>query len=270
MCLIIFAHQVRPETPLIVAANRDEFHTRPSQPAAFWDDEYAATGILAGRDLVGGGTWLGITASGRFAAVTNIRDPSQAELKPRSRGELTRDFLAGTQSPGTYCDRLRAHFNEFAGFNLLVGDRESLYYVNNFAERIEALAPGIYGLSNGQINNDWPKVKLGRARLAQLLEDPGTLDSDNLLALMSDREAAADEQLPDTGIPRELERKLSSAFIVNSERHYGTCCSTAVIRSADGGLRFSERNFDRHGEPASSHFYALPADAACASRRRPA
>lgn len=259
MCLIIFAHQLSPETPLVVAANRDEFYARPSRPAAFWDDEYEAAGILAGRDLLGGGTWLGITRSGRFAAVTNIRDPSQAELKPRSRGELTRDFLAGAMSPATYCDSLRAHFEEFAGFNLLVGDRENLYYVNNFAGRIEALAPGIYGLSNGQINSDWPKVKLGRARLAQRLENAATLDSDSLLALMGDREAASDDQLPDTGIPRELERKLSSAFIVNSERLYGTCCSTAFIRSADGGARFSERNFDHHGEPASAHFYALPA-----------
>ena len=259
MCLILFAHQVHPETPLVVAANRDEFHTRPSEPAAFWRDDYADAGILAGRDLIGGGTWLGITAGGRFAAVTNIRDPSQAELKPRSRGELTRDFLAGAMSPATYCDRLRARFDEFAGFNLLVGDRDSLYYVNNFAGRVEALTPGVYGLSNGQLNSDWPKVRLGRARLARLLEAPAALNSDSLLALMADRTPAADGELPDTGIPKALERKLSSAFIVNDERRYGTCCSTAVIRGTDGSVRFGEQNFDHRGEPTSSHFYALPA-----------
>lgn len=263
MCLIIFAHQALDRYPLVVAANRDEFFTRETAEAAFWSSDHPD--VLGGRDLLAGGTWLGLSRQGRFAAVTNIRDPSQLEVKPRSRGELTREFLTGAQSARDYCRDLEQHFDDYAGYNLLVSDGRDLCYVNNLHGRIEVLEPGIYGLSNGLLNNDWPKVRRGRERLASLLEQPELLKTDALLGLMADRQPASDDELPDTGVPLELERKLSSAFIHNPERLYGTRCSSAVILSAEGRHRFSERNFDDQGETGSSHYFQFDSPALAAS-----
>lgn len=257
MCLIVFAHQLLPGFPLVLSANRDEFYTRPTAEAAFWQEDHPQ--ILAGRDLIAGGTWLGITRQGRFAAVTNIRDPSQPELRPRSRGDLTREFLASDRSAAGFCQELRSHFADFAGFNLLVSDGREMVYANNLLDRIETLEPGLYGLSNGELNSDWPKVNAARRGLQNLLAEPDKFSSDALLGLLSDRQRAADSELPDTGMPLELERKLSSAFIHNPERLYGTRCSTGLILADDGQHRFGERNFNEQAELQSCHFFSLPA-----------
>ena len=257
MCLIIIAYQADPRYPLIVAANRDEFFTRPSMQADFWDDENSTQQVLAGRDLIAGGTWLGINRSGRFAAVTNIRDPSQTEPRPRSRGELTRDFLIGEQTAQQYCDSLRSEFEKFAGYNLLVGDRHSLIYVNNQQEEISKIEPGIHGLSNGLLNSSWPKISRGKQCLEDLLDNEQELRTDELITMMRDRTQASDADLPNTGIPLELERKLSSAFIQNTERSYGTLCSSAVIIDDAGDIRFSEQNYDKSGAKTEVHFYYL-------------
>lgn len=262
MCLIVFAFQVDPDFPLIMAANRDEFHTRPADPAQFWQGPGPAASILAGRDRLSGGTWLGVNRNGRVAAVTNIRDPSQPEAKVRSRGELTRDFLISSASPLDYCKALVASFHEFAGYNLIVGDRDNVAYVNSLAKRVEALNPGIYGLSNGQLNNDWPKVIRARAQLSKLIKDRNHLNTDALIGIMADRREADDAELPETGLPRALERKLSSAFIIDAERLYGTRCSTGLIIDAHGGLRFGEQNFDQSGEPTDRHYFLLEPGAA--------
>lgn len=257
MCLIIFAYRTDPRFPLLVAANRDEFFTRPTAQADFWQ---TATGnpILAGRDLQAGGTWLGVTASGRFAAVTNIRDPAQTEVRARSRGELTTAFLEGGLNAADYCAGLPDGFADYAGYNLLVADGEQLLYVNNIERSTEVLTPGIYGLSNGRLNSDWPKVSKGRRRLTALLARDLPASTDDLLDMMYDDQPAALDELPDTGLPRELEQTLSAPFIRNPERQYGTRCSTAVVLAADGGVRFSEANFDAHARPAGKHFYQLP------------
>lgn len=257
MCLIIIAYQADPRYPLVVAANRDEFFTRASAQADFWADEISTQQVLAGRDLVAGGTWLGISRSGRFAAVTNIRDPSQTQPKPRSRGELTKNFLLGEETAQQYSDTLKSSFAEFAGYNLLIGDRSSLIYVNNQEENVCEVEPGIHGLSNGLLNSSWPKVSQGKQKLESLLNRKQTLRTDELITMMSDREQARDTDLPDTGVPIELERKLSSAFIQNSERHYGTLCSSAIIFDEPGEIRFSEQNYDESGEKTESHFYYL-------------
>ena len=255
MCLIIFAHQHSPDYPLVVAANRDEFFPRPTQDADFWTADAGPQQILAGKDLQAGGTWLGINREGRFAAVTNIRDPSQPEQKPRSRGELPISFLSGQETPEIFCEGLAQHFDEYAGFNLLIGDHESMYYVNNFEKLVQKLQPGIYGLSNGMLNSAWPKVTRGREQLDKLLESPATLATDALIAMMGNREEASHDELPDTGVPLEMEIKLSPAFIHNTDRNYGTRCSTAVIMEASGRVRFNERNFDPQGNGTSNHFF---------------
>ncbi len=255
MCLILFAHQFESRYPLVVAANRDELYSRPSRHADFWPKTEVSKQLLAGKDLQAGGTWLGLGANGRFAAVTNIRDPSQPERKIRSRGELTLDFLQGNSSPEDYSGQLQTRFDEYAGFNLLIGDRESLFYLNNLHRVRERLSAGVYGLSNGLLNSPWPKVSRGRRQLQQLLQSTADLTTDQLLAIMNDRTEAPDSELPDTGIPIELERKLSSAFIHNSERRYGTLCSTAIIVDANQQCRFSEQNFSDTGNATAAHYY---------------
>jgi uncharacterized protein with NRDE domain len=259
MCLIIFAHQADPRYSLIVAANRDEFFSRSTKDADFWPADNADTRILAGKDLVAGGTWLGLTTSGRFAAVTNIRDPSQQEQKPRSRGQLTLRFLAGNETPAKYCQSLSSQFNQYAGYNLLLGDQHEMFYVNNQEAEVRRLEPGVYGLSNGVLDSPWPKVERGRQQLQQLMSSDADLTTDQLLAMMANRSKAEDADLPDTGIPIELERRLSSAFIQNPEREYGTRCSTAIILSSNKlaaiNCRFSEQNYDESGSSASAHYF---------------
>lgn len=259
MCLIIFAYQTDPRFPLVVAANRDELFARPSNQASLWTDEESGSQILSGRDIQAGGTWLGITANGRFAAVTNIRDPSQTERRPRSRGDLTRQFLAGKANPTQYCANLAESYSQFAGYNLLVGDSNSLLYVNNHEEKVWELEPGIYGLSNGLLNSSWPKIDKGKTRLQGLMQRSKDLTTDALLAMMGDRTQAEDADLPDTGISIDIERKLSSAFILNPEREYGTLCSTAVVVDKSGPTRFSEQNFDSLGNRTQGHAFQLPA-----------
>ncbi|PCJ28222.1 MAG: hypothetical protein COA96_01565 [SAR86 cluster bacterium] len=257
MCLIIIAYQADSRYPLVVAANRDELYARPTDEANFWTDDPQTQQVLAGRDLLAGGTWLGISQGGRFAAVTNIRDPSQTEKKPRSRGELTRNFLVGEESAEQYCDSLISSFNDFAGYNLLIGDRNSLVYVNNQEEKMSNLEPGVHGLSNGLLNSPWPKVTQGRKNLQSLLDDENGVNTDDLISMMDDRTQAQDEDLPDTGVPIELERRLSSAFIHNDEGIYGTLCSSAVIFDESGDIRFAEQNYDASGIRTNSHFYQL-------------
>lgn len=258
MCLILFAYQTDPRLPLVVAANRDELFGRPTTQAALWVDEGSGVQILSGRDRQAGGTWLGITQGGRFAAVTNIRDPSQTERRPRSRGELTRSFLASNESAEHYANSLAQSYEQYAGYNLLIGDGNSLYYVNNQERKVWGLEAGVYGLSNGLLNTAWPKVELGKARLEALLAHPEALSTDALIAMMGDRAQAADADLPNTGIGLEIERQLSSAFILNPERDYGTLCSTAVICDEHGGTRFAEQNFDAMGNKTEAHAFQLP------------
>jgi len=255
MCLIIFAHQLDRRYPLVLAANRDEFFNRATDQANFWVGSESTQAILAGKDLMAGGTWLGVTKTGRFAAVTNIRDPSQLEQKPRSRGELTLNFLAGHQSPHEYCDLLSERFDEFAGYNLLVGDKQTMYYVNNLEQKLWQLDAGLYGLSNGLLNSSWPKVNQGRSELQHLLEAEQPLTTDRLIAMMNNRTRASDEELPDTGLPVELESKLSAAFIQNPQRRYGTRCSTAIIIESTGDTRFTEQNYDDFGNATERHFF---------------
>ncbi|HJO11230.1 MAG: NRDE family protein [Gammaproteobacteria bacterium] len=258
MCLIVIAHQASIKYPFVLAANRDEFFSRPSAEANFWTNESVAGAvILGGRDLVQGGTWLGVTRDGRFAAVTNIRNPSAPQTMPRSRGELTRGFLEGSHSPGEYLHTLSSSVEEFAGFNLLLGDARQVFYMNNIEGMVRQLEPGIYGLSNGLLDSAWPKVQRAKDDMENALAVGAELQTDALLDLMNNRDRAEDGKLPDTGVPLELERALSSVFIHNPERKYGTRCSTAIIYNAKNNIRFSEQNYDEEGQETGRHFFEL-------------
>ena len=240
MCLIVFAWRPGHALPLVVAANRDEFHARPSLPLARWED---APSVYAGRDLEAGGTWLGIGAEGRFAALTNIRDPAQP-LGLRSRGELTAAFLQGEQAPLDYLHSLAHQASKYAGFNLLVGDAGQLCFFNSREGEPRVLPAGIYGLSNARLDTPWPKLQRAKRALTECLD---AADSEQLLNLLADPQPASDTQLPDTGVGLATERLLSSVFIAGA--HYGTRASTTLLVAADGQRDMRERSFG----PAGAH-----------------
>jgi uncharacterized protein with NRDE domain len=236
MCLIVVGWQVHPDFPLVVAANRDEFHARRTAAAQRWPD---LPEVIGGRDLEAGGTWLGITTSGRFAAVTNVREPAAPQGR-RSRGELTRAYLAASNSPADYVQGLAG--DDYSGFNLLLADRESLWYCSNRAEPCR-LEPGIYGLSNHLLDSPWPKLLSARTRFAEALAD--LPDRAGMFAILSDDEIVPDAELPSTGVPLEWERLLSAIF-VRSER-YGTRASTVVMRDVQGMVTLEELSFEPSG-----------------------
>ena len=242
MCLIVIGWRVHPAYSLVVAANRDEFHARPTAPAEFWPD---APEVIAGRDLEAGGTWLGITRNGRFAAVTNVREAAAAKGL-HSRGRLTRDFLVGRHRAADYVGDIdRA---AYSGFNLLVSDGESLWYCSNRGATSLELAPGVYGLSNHLLDSPWPKLLTARQGFTRALARLPDLAP--LFAILADDEIVPDTELPDTGIPLEWERRLSAIF-VRSEP-YGTRASTVVMLAAEGGITFEERSFGPDGQPLQS------------------
>ena len=235
MCLVLFAYQHHPKYSLVVAANRDEYFARPTAPAQYWPD-YPQ--ILAGRDLKELGTWMGITVHGQFSALTNYRDPRRHSPEALSRGHLVGDFLRGQQSPAEYLESVAKQASQYNGFNLLVGDKRSLWYYANRQGKLQQLEPGIYGMSNHLLNTPWPKLEQGRQQLAQCLAQPNVSDED-LWAILTNRQKPADDTLPDTGVGLEWERTLSSAFIESPE--YGTRSSTILLIGRDDSVRFVER-----------------------------
>lgn len=234
MCLIVLAWQAHEDYPLIVAANRDEFLNRPAAPAHWWTD---AGDILAGRDLEAGGTWLGISRDGRFAALTNYRDPSRHRENAPSRGRLVADFLAGAMGIDAYLDGLDPVACN--GFNLLLGDGRRLVAYSNVARERHELAPGIYGLSNALLDTPWPKVGAGKSALAAALA--ALPDETALFRLLRDDQPHPDETLPVTGVSLEWERLLSAAFIRSPD--YGTRCSTVLKLGAGGTVSFDEQTW---------------------------
>ena len=245
MCLILTALDSHPDYFLVVAANRDEFYDRPTAAAGFWPER---PGILGGRDLKAGGTWLGIDRTGRFAAVTNYRQGEREPTAPRSRGLLVSDYLESDISVRAHLERVERDAALYNGFNLIAGDARELFYFSNREGRPRALGPGIYGLSNHLLDTAWPKVTSSKSALNALLRGGGSELIPNLFALLSDRGQAGDESLPSTGISLAWERLLSSAFVASKE--YGTRSSTVVLVGRDGGVVFVERSFGPDGAPA--------------------
>ncbi|MBL8520158.1 MAG: NRDE family protein [Betaproteobacteria bacterium] len=253
MCLIAIAWRAHPDYPLIVAANRDEWRARPTAAACWWTD---APHILAGRDLEAGGTWLGVTRGGRFAALTNFRDPSDKKPGAPSRGELVRAFLDSTESPPDFLAALRPRASRYAGFNLLAGDGEALFCFSARTGDILPVPPGIHALSNHSLDEPWPKVERARSMLEVALGPLSTqaqhasLDISRLFDLLSDAHHPPDNVLPDTGVGIEWERALSPILITGAQ--YGTRSSTVVAFHATGRIRFIERSRDADGVPAET------------------
>lgn len=252
MCLILFALEVHPAFPLIVAANRDESYSRPSSSAAFWSDH---PDICAGRDLEQGGTWLGTARSGRFAAVTNYRQAIRNADAERSRGELTRNFLTGSEAPAAYLRGVETGASAYNGFSLIVGEPPDLWFYSNRGGAVQKIAPGVHGLSNHLLDEPWPKVRRGVAELHSLLGADENELTARLFALLAERASASDEFLPATGVTTERERALSASFIAGDT--YGTRASMVVLIGTDGGVLVRERSFGPGGSPlgeAEQHF----------------
>lgn len=231
MCLILLGVRPDAEHHLVVAANRDEFYARPTAEAAWWEH---APDILAGRDLRAGGTWLGVTRSGRFAAVTNFREDPPEPLPPRSRGDLTTEFLTGDATPADYLESLKPIAQDFRGFNLIVADRHDVCYFSNREGIVRTLEAGFYGLSNQLLDCDWPKVIRGRNQLARL-QETGFQTEDLYSLIFCDGD----------GEP------YSQSFITSET--YGTSASTAVRISNSGDVFFEERNFGQEAVPGNIH-----------------
>ena len=235
MCVVFLALETHPRWRVVLAANRDETYARPTAPAGPWPE---CSGVIAGRDLTAGGTWLGATHDGRWTVVTNVRDIPAHRDSARSRGALPAEFLCGDADAQAYARqsfRDRAQYNPF---NLLLADREAVWYVSTHRAEPETLAPGIYGLSNATLGVPWPKVSRGRAALAGLVSEDD-IAPDDLFAVLRDAEPAPDEQLPETGVGLALERTLSSIFI--SSPDYGTRASSVLLLDREGGGLFVER-----------------------------
>lgn len=241
MCIALIAHQVHPTYALVIAANRDEFHARPTAVAAWWPE-----GILAGRDLSAGGTWLGIRRSGRVSLLTNYRDGRAREAAPRSRGALVVDALLDPRPAQRTVGDLLADGDRYQGFNLVAGNPRELFCASNRSWMIERIVDGVVGLSNHLLDSPWPKVERAKDALREALREP-IVQPETLFALLNDRAEAADHELPDTGVGLERERFLSPPFIVGET--YGTRSSTVLLVDRLGGVLFIERTFDPRGQP---------------------
>src|ERR687889_553327 len=244
VCLILFANEANSRYRLVLAANRDESYSRPTAPAAFWEE---APNVLAGRDLKGGGSWLGVTRAGKIAAVTNFRGSGKVWENAPSRGNLVSSFLMSGESPDTFVDMLHSKARDYNGFNLLIGSAEGLWwYSNRYDEQPHRIIPGIHGLSNHLLDTPWPKVERGKRALEHLIVGEKEITAEQVFPILEDRFPAADEELPDTGVGLQLERVLSAPFI--STQYYGTRSSTVLLIEHTGSVTFVERSFNPEDE----------------------
>jgi uncharacterized protein with NRDE domain len=262
MCLLVLAWRSHPRYRLVVAANRDEFHARPAAALGSWGD---LPGVVGGRDLTAGGAWFAIDGARRCGIVTNFREFGRRRRTAPSRGGLIPAWLSTRSPPGEYLRGLETDAPGYAGFNLLLADREALWYASNRADQFaRQLPPGVYGLSNEFLDTPWPKLVRVRARFEAALADPAATDRlalrDRLFAMLADREIAAPEALPPSDLTPEWARKLSAPFVLDPG--YGTRCSTVLTLTGDDALDIAERRFDAAGVATGDSEYALNAVAA--------
>ena len=243
MCTVIFAYKAHPEFDWILVGNRDEFHHRPSASAHFWEEHPE---LLAGKDLEKGGTWTGITKTGRFALLTNHRNPLLKVDTPLSRGFLTLDFLTHPSAQLTaqeYATHLCKSKKAYEPYNLIVGDVQGLYYVNNITDTPMPIEPGVHGLSNALLNTPWPKVEKAKAKMNHLIEHFFTVS--DLFEILDDHAPPEDDELPSTGVSLETERLLSTIHIESD--HYGTQYKTVMLIDKNRLVRFYERHKTKNG-----------------------
>lgn len=239
MCLVLLSFKNHPQYRLVLTGNRDEFYDRPTAPADFWEDD---PNVLAGRDLKEGGTWMGVTRTGRIAVLTNFRDPSHRKSDAPSRGHVVSDFLKSREKPLKYVQRLTARAHRYNDFNLLLGDRNQIYFMSNRDGTWRSLTAGIYGLSNHLLDTPWPKVKCGRDAFMRILSQEHQFASDAIFEILADRRQPDDRLLPDTGIGIEWERILAPIFVASSD--YGTRSSVILLIDFEDNVILMERSYN--------------------------
>lgn len=249
MCLIVFAYKVHEDYPLILAGNRDEFYNRPAQKAHFWYEEPA---LLAGKDLKAGGTWMGITKNGRFAAITNFRDMSNIKKDAPSRGDIVKGFLTSSASPLDYLSELKNEAHRYNGFNLIAGNIDNLYYLTNQQDIFKEIEPGYHAISNAYLDTPWPKTETALQKFKTRV-DSNNFNEPELFNILAHSERYPDKDLPETGLPLELERAVSSIFI--STEDYGSRCSTLLYALQDGTAEFAERTFNTSNRAVDQTLY---------------
>ncbi|TQV74960.1 NRDE family protein [Aliikangiella marina] len=250
MCILFTAVSQHPEYPLIICANRDEFHSRPTQRAAPWLEP---SPVLAGKDLIAGGTWLGINHMGGFAAITNLRVGRSQLTDKRSRGELPIKFLSEPEESFTHW--LHHAADDYNPFNLVYGSAQALYCFNSMTKTTKPLSAGFHSVSNGNMDDIWPKMAKGQQALENAISEQQLPSFAGLQQLLRDQTKAKDSQLPDTGISYEWEKKLSSIFIQNSD--YGTRSSTILLYHVSGNIEFYEQNYKSDGSTQNESHYKL-------------
>lgn len=238
MCIAWIAYQVHPIYHIVIAANRDEFFSRPTAAAAYWSDP---PGIAGGRDLKDQGTWFAADLYGRLGLLTNHRNFSLHKEAQKSRGVLIPAFLREKTSAEIFLKKTSEESENYNPYNLMVMDQSGLYYFDNVNRNITALSPGIYGLSNGFLDTPWPKLLRGKDRFEKILLDtPGSLSPENFISLLRDPATAPDHALPSTGLTLEMERQLSSIYI--DAGHYGTRAHTVYLQTLEGEITLYERS----------------------------
>lgn len=255
MCILFIGVEQHPNFPLIVAANRDEFHIRPTQPSGFWSQR---PNVLAGKDLQAGGSWMGVSKQGKLAALTNIRAPGKERSDAVSRGELVMNFLNDDVCEQQYLKGLSASAHKYNGYNLLFGRLDDLQVYNNFEDSVYRLSKGVYGLSNANLNSPWPKLDLGRSELAKYCRQTSELNIEHLFDLLGNSSKPKDEVLPQTGVPIEWERKLSSIFIQSPD--YGTRSSTVLLLDRYRQVFWQERSFNANAALIDQQTYLFKLD----------
>ena len=244
MCILFFAIDKHPQYPVIICANRDEFHQRPTQAMHQW----LSPEILAGKDLQAGGTWLGLSNDGKFSALANYRQSLTEAGNKKSRGELVLNALTREARPLE--SQLPRIANDYNGFNLVFGHLNRLICFDSVNQSFHKLTPGFHSICNGALDDIWPKMALGQEQLAQAISQSANtekaLDSETLFALMRNCQQATQKELPDTGIALEWEQLLSSIFIVSKE--YGTRSTTILMQNKNGDVQIYERSYSPTGQ----------------------
>lgn len=243
MCLAVIAYEFISDWPLVIVANRDEFHDRPAAPMQVWKDR---PHILAGRDMRAGGTWFGMNSRGAIALLTNVREPGRTNPIAPSRGKLVESYLNDMMSAEDYAHHVASSDEDFNGFNLLLVDELQGYVISNRAsQHLTPITPGVHGLSNASLNTPWPKLIRSTQAVKHHLLDSPMPDADKMISIMRDDRPADDHEIPHTGLSMERERMLSSPFILSED--YGTRCTTVLMRHRSGKTWVTEVRYKSDG-----------------------
>ena len=254
MCLIGLAWKVHAKYKLIMVANRDELYNRPTQPAHFWKDH---PNVLAGKDLQAGGTWLGVEKKGNFTVITNYKDIKNHKRNALSRGFLTLNYLVSRLNPFNYLQEIESSLKMYNGCNLLLGNKEDLYYCSNIVKCTFPIKAGIYGLSNHFLNTPWYKVKKVKKKLKIHIQD-NRLENEDLFEMMYDKTFAPNRRSSEDTPINEDPRKLLSAMFIHS-LDYGTVNTTILKIDYKNRVFFEERNYNSHSKYSeiSNHYFSF-------------